>query len=255
MAPAIQPPPPDILRPLGAGPLVLTCEHASAALPPPLRATAQDRAVLRRHWGVDIGAAAVTRALSEALDAPAVLGVASRLVVDLNRAPDDPTLALAEVEGLRLGFNADLDGPARAQRIEALHRPYHSAVSRILAERRARGGPVLLFSVHSFTPDYLGSIREVELGVLFDEHEDLARRLRADLGADGWDARLNQPWSGLEGLIYAAHRHGQAQGVPYLELEIRQDLIADDADAEAVAARLVPPLLRLMAHIGTTEAG
>lgn len=233
---------------------MLTCEHASGALPPPLRATAQDQAVLRQHWGVDIGAAAVTRALSAALDAAAVLGVASRLVVDLNRTPDDPTLALTEVEGQRLGFNADLDAAGRAQRIEALHRPYHDAVSRTLAGRLARGGPVLLLSVHSFTPDYMGSIRDVEMGVLFDAHEDLARRLRADLQEDGWDARLNQPWSGLAGLIYAAHRHGHHQGVPYLELEIRQDLIADDAAAAAVAARLVPPLLQLLAHLGAPTA-
>lgn len=249
MATAIQPPPPEILRPLGAGPLVLTCEHASEDLPPPLRATAQDRAFLRRHWGVDIGAAAVTRALSAALDAPAVLGVASRLVLDLNRAPGDPTLALRSVEGVRLGFNRGVDGPAMTQRMKTIHAPYHAAVSRTLADRRARGGPVLLFSVHSFTPDYMGSIREVEMGVLFDTHEDLARRLGADLAAMGWDTRLNQPWSGLDGLIYAANRHGQAQGVPYLELEIRQDLIADDADAEQVAARLVPALVDLVASL------
>jgi predicted N-formylglutamate amidohydrolase len=250
MAPALSPPPPEVLRPAGAGPLVLTCEHASADLPPPLRGSAQDRAWLRTHWGVDIGAADVTRALSAALDAPAVLGVASRLVLDLNRAPDDPTLVLPAVEGVPLGFNAGVDAAARADRIARLHAPYHRAVDETLRARLASPEPVLLFSVHSFTPDYMGSIREVEMGVLFDRHEDLARVLAAELAAGGWDTRLNEPWSGLAGLIYAANRHGVATGCPYLELEIRQDLIDTPEKAEAVAHRLIAPLLAVVAALG-----
>lgn len=250
MSTAISAPPPEILRPDGAAPLVLTCEHASAALPAPLHATAQDRAFLHTHWGVDIGADAVTRTLSAALDAPAVLGVASRLVADLNRDPSDPTVALRAVEGVHLGFNRDLDAAGLAQRIGVLHAPFHAAVDRTLRGRLARGGPALLLSVHSFTPNYMGTPRDVEMGVLFDAHEDLARHLRRDLAATGWDTRLNEPWSGLDGLIYSARRHGRALGVPYLELEVRQDLIADDADAEALAWRLVPAIQRLLSHLG-----
>lgn len=250
MPPALLVPPPEVLRPDGAGPLVLTCEHASAALPPPLRASAQDRAWLATHWGVDIGAADVTRALSQALDAPAVLGVASRLVLDLNRSPDDPTLALPAVEGVALGFNAGLDAAGRAERIAGLHVPYHDAVAATLQGRLARPGPVLLFSVHSFTPDYMGTIRAVEMGVLFDAYEGLARVLAESLSAEGWHTRLNEPWSGLEGLIYSANRHGRATGCPYLEIEIRQDLIDTPRKAEAVAARLLDPLQRVVDALG-----
>lgn len=250
MQPALSVPPPELLRPSGRGPLVLTCEHASAEVPAPLQVSDADRPWLKTHWGVDIGAADVTRWLSAALDAPAVLGVASRLVLDLNRAPTDPTLVRTEVEGHPLGFNTSLDETDRQERLVRIHTPYHAAVEAQLRARQARPGPVLLLSIHSFTPTYLGARRDVEMGVLFDDHKGLARRLSEDLAALGWDTRLNEPWSGREGLIYAASRHGRAQGCPYLELELRQDLIATRADAEAVAERLVQPLLRVVDALG-----
>lgn len=227
----------------GTGPVVLTCEHASRLVPPPLRTTAQDRAWLDTHWGWDIGAADVTRRLAERLDAPAVLGTVSRLVADLNRTPDDPTLALERVEGVALTFNAGVD---RAGRVSRWHAPYHAAVDELCARRKAAGGPVLVFSVHSFTPDYMGSLRSVEMGVLFDDHEDLAVGLADDIRALGWETRLNEPWSGKQGLIYSAQRHGRAHGLPYLEIEIRQDLIADRDAADAVADRLIAPLLAVV---------
>jgi predicted N-formylglutamate amidohydrolase len=230
----------------GGGPLVLTCEHASRLVPPPLRTTAQDRAWLDTHWGWDIGAADVTRRLAERLDAPAVLGTVSRLLLDLNRDPDDPTLIRRHVEGVGLSFNDTVDVDARLAR---WHGPFHAAVDAACARRKARGSPVLLFSVHSFTPDYMGSVRTLEMGVLFNDHEDLAVGLADDLSARGWRTGLNEPWSGRAGLIYSAERHGRTHGLPYLELEVRQDLIADPDAAEAVADRLVDPLRAVVARL------
>ena len=250
MQPALSVPPPELLRPSGRGPLVLTCEHASAEVPAPLRVSDGDRPWLQTHWGVDIGAADVTRALSAALDAPSVLGVASRLVLDLNRSPRDPSLVRCEVEGHPLAFNNSLDETAIQERLALIHTPYHAAVEALLRARLAQPGHVLLLSIHSFTPSYMGTQRDVEVGVLFDDHELLARGLAQDLAAVGWDTRLNEPWSGREGLIYAASRHGRAHDCPYLELEVRQDLIATRADAESVAERLVQPLLRVVDALG-----
>ena len=250
MAIAIPATEPEILRADGTSALVLTCEHASDAVPASFEVSPADRAALATHWGVDIGAADLTRALSAALDAPAVLGVVSRLVLDLNRAPEDPTLVRPDVEGRTLGFNAHLEPAARQERIRRLHVPYHRAVDEVLTRRAARQEPTLLLSIHSFTPNYMGHVRDVEMGVLYDVHEQLGLQFRDDLGSLGWDARMNEPWSGLDGLIYAAHRHGRAHAVPYLELEVRQDLIGTPHAAEALATRLLPCLDRLLARLG-----
>ncbi len=230
----------------GDTPLLLTCEHASNHLPAPLTAAPGDGDWLETHWGWDIGAADVTLALAEALGATAVLGGVSRLVCDLNRAEDDPTLILGEVEGRALGFNRAVDAAERGRRLEHIYRPFHAAVDRELG-RLAPRGPLLL-SVHSFTPVYLGARREMTLGVLFDDHEPLARRWAGELaGALAGDrVALNAPYSGREGLIYSPCTHGRRHGARYLELEIRQDQIATPGQALALAGRVAPTVAALL---------
>lgn len=247
------PPPIVNLHPEGAAPLALLCEHASARLPRGCGATAADLAWLHTHWGVDLGAAPLTAALARRLDAPAFLGGVSRLLCDLNRPPGHPDLARAEVEGARLALNAPLHAndhaaaeAARAARVAAWHTPFHAAVDAGLAARR--GQLRLLFSVHTFTPLYLGQPRSMGMGVLFDEHDALAEELAAALeageaaAADGVEVVRNAPWSGKDGLIYSPQRHGRAQGLPYLELEVRQDLLEQDDQVERIAGRVARAL-------------
>ena len=95
-----------------------------------------------------------------------------------------------------------------------------------------------LCSVHSFTPLYLGRTRPMEVGVLFDVHHEHAWRLEGALAEQGFESALNAPYSGLDGLIYSAQRHGRTHDLPYLELEVRQDLIDSAEKAQAIAPRL-----------------
>lgn len=244
------PPPIVTLHPDGGAPLALLCEHASARLPRGCGATAADMAWLHTHWGVDLGAAPLTAALARRLDAPALLGGVSRLLCDLNRPPGHPELARAEVEGAPLALNAPLHGvdgeDARAARVAAWHAPFHAAVDQALGARR--GQLRLLFSVHTFTPLYLGQPRRMGMGVLFDEHDALAEELAQALVAgeaaapDGVEVARNAPWSGKDGLIYSPQRHGRAHGLPYLELEVRQDLLEQDDQVERIAGRVARAL-------------
>src|SRR5271154_4474226 len=79
------------VNPTGAAKLLLLCDHAANFVPEHLAGLGLGEAELARHVGWDFGAAAVTRLLADLLDAPAILSVHSRLVVDCNRALDDPT--------------------------------------------------------------------------------------------------------------------------------------------------------------------
>lgn len=226
----------------GAG-LLITCEHASPRVPPPLSATEADERWLGTHWGWDIGAAALAEGLCARLGAEAVLAGWSRLVCDANRSPEDPTWILSQVEGHRLGFNTTVDAAERQRRHDTLYAPYHH---RIDAALRARAGtPTLLLSLHSYTPMLGLDRRAMEVGVLYDDHEDLAWRWRDLLAAQGFVAALNEPYSGRRGLIFSAQRHGHAHGVTYLELEVRQDLL-EHPDAIAQVADRVAASLRAL---------
>jgi predicted N-formylglutamate amidohydrolase len=215
----------------GPGGILLTCEHASNRVPAPWRPRPADRRLLATHWGFDIGAAAVTRELARRLPAVAVMSRFSRLLLDPNRAPDDPTLVLTHTDDGAPSFNRSVD---RAARIMRFHDPFHAEVD--AAVRRHR--PRLLVSIHTFTPSFRDQRRPMEAGVLFDRHDELAGRLVAALAKGGLATRANEPYSGKDGLIYSAARHGAAHDVPYLEIELRQDLVASRRGARDVAARV-----------------
>lgn len=232
--------------PGAGGPLLLTCEHASARVPSPLAAGPQDEPWLGTHWAVDLGAARVTRELARITASPALLARFSRLVCDANRAPDAEDLIVTRVEGHALSFNRGLDPAQRQQRLARWYEPYHQAVDQELLHWPGPGrGPTLL-SVHSFTPVFNGQQRPMELGVLFDHgHPALAARLLQQLKAAGFSTVANEPYSGYEGLIHSAWRHGRKHRVPYLELEIRQDLINTAASAERLARQVAAALAQI----------
>lgn len=235
----------EILGASENGPYVLTCEHASNRVPEPLAASAADAPWLETHWGYDPGAAEVTRTLHERSGSTAILSRFSRLVCDPNRAVDHPDWVRAEVEGHALSFNVGLDAAERERRQRLYHDPYHAAIDEALGARVARGGDVLLFSVHSYTPVYLGQVREMEAGVLFNDHEAVAERFADALREEGFVTALNEPYSGRTGMIFSAQRHGETHNVIYLELEVRQDLIGTPESARAVGHRVANALERL----------
>jgi predicted N-formylglutamate amidohydrolase len=227
--------------PLAGGPFVFTCEHATQELPEWEPGEA-DRAALAAHWGWDIGAADLVRALAARTGGCAVLARFSRLVCDPNRAPEEPSFVVETVEERALSFNRGVGDAERQRRRERYFDPYHAAVDRTLSARGDLGTPFRLCAVHSFTPVYLGEARPMEVGVLFDAFDEEAWRLEGALAAEGFACALNAPYSGKDGLIYSARRHGRAHGLVYLELEVRQDLIDSRAKAEAVAARVARAL-------------
>lgn len=232
---------PVTLAPSGAG-LVLTCEHASPAVPPEYANLGVAPALLRDHIGWDIGAATVAEELSRQLRAPAVLSAASRLLVDCNRDLVDADLMPHASHGIPIPGNAQIDEEERRSRLGRFYDPYHAAVD---ATVRARPGALLL-SIHSFTPELNGRERPFDVGVLFDDHAALADAFAADIATAGFSVRMNEPYSGLDGLIFSARCHGRRHGTRYLELEINNRMLRRDDEARAVACRLVEAVGRLV---------
>lgn len=223
--------------------VALTCEHASDHFPHPYRLEGPDARLAGTHWAIDLGARELTLELAKALGAPAVLARCSRLVVDVNRGLDAPTLFRGDADGLAIELNRDLGPEERQTRIARFYEPYHRAVDAMIAGTRAP----LLFAVHSFTDEYEGSPREMELGILFDREDELGAELAAACAVAGFHTAENEPWSGKDGLIYSADRHAAAHERRALELEVRQDRCLDPA----FRARLVPVLVRALTATGT----
>jgi len=206
-------------------PVVLTCEHATRELPIRGRVGSRERAVLESHWGWDIGAWELTRELARRLGTSAVGSRWSRLYIDLNRRVDERSLILQEAGGVALPWNAHLPPEEVERRMLAYHAPYHLEIDRLILRRTVRGVRPLVFAVHTFTPEWNGQPRAFDIGILFDRHERLARRLARGLRDAGWRVRYNEPYSGKQGLMYSADRHGTHHDLPCLELEVNQALV------------------------------
>jgi predicted N-formylglutamate amidohydrolase len=217
--------------------LLLLCDHAGNALPAAYGLLDLEPPLFETHIAYDIGAAQVTRALAAATGAAAVLGRFSRLLIDLNRGADDPTLVMKLSDGSIIPGNRDV-GPAEiAKRIAQFHAPYHAAIS----EEIARLETPTLISLHSFTPAWKGEARPWEVGVLWDEDGRLARPLMARLAQAGFIVGDNEPYTGaLKG--DTLNVHGTRRGLSHVLIEMRQDLIGDADKAQAFAARLKPIL-------------
>jgi predicted N-formylglutamate amidohydrolase len=233
------PTPFTIHHPQGRSPFVLLADHAGQAIPQSLNGLNIPRAELDRHIGWDIGIAGTTRALAQRLDAFAIEQTYSRLVIDCNRPLASPTLIPEISDGTVIGVNQGLGTAARQARIEAIHAPYQARISAELDRRGDAGTPTLLVMMHSFTPVMAGVKRPWHCGVLYHRDKRFAHLLRDALRAEG-DLVVgdNEPYAVSDTSDYAVPVHGEGRGLVHVELEIRQDLIADVAGQQAWADRL-----------------
>lgn len=249
-------------RDAGPGFLVI-CDHASNALPPDYGTLGLAPSEFSRHIAYDIGAAGVARKLARALGAPAVLARFSRLLVDLNRGPDDPTIVMKLSDGAIVPANRDVDASRDAdefaRRIAMFHAPYHAAIAAALTRAEEAGVVPVVLSVHSFTPSWRGRARAWHTGILWDRDDRVPAPLIAGLRAEpGLVVGDNEPYTGRlkNDCLY---RHGTARGFPHALIEIRQDLIEDEAGQAAWAARYARlvreiadrPGLRAIRHFGS----
>jgi predicted N-formylglutamate amidohydrolase len=241
----------EIVEARAPTPLLLLCDHAANALPPAYGSLGLPVEALASHIAFDIGAATVTRQLAGAYGAGAVLACFSRLLIDLNRGLDDPTLVMKLSDGRLIPGNAHADAREIARRVHLFHTPYHDEVARQAMRAETFGMPVLI-SLHSFTPSWKGMARPWDVGVLYDRDRRLADPLMRRLRAAGFVVGDNQPYSGaLDG--DTMNRHGTRMGRPHVLIEMRQDLIGSETAAIAFAARLKPVVdaaLADMAHAG-----
>ena len=220
---------------------LVICDHASNHVPSSIAGGDLGIAPedMTRHIAYDPGAAGVSLALAEHLDAPAVLSDFSRLVIDPNRGEDDPTLLMKLYDGTIIPANRHADAVELNRRADLCYRPYHAAV----AKAAARQGDTAIISVHSFTPQFRGRPpRPWQVGLLFAEDDRLSRPLIQLLKGEGLTVGENQPYSGaLRG--DTIDRHAIQTGRQNTLIEIRNDLIQhEDQQLEWADrfARLLP---------------
>ncbi len=208
-------------------------DHVVAALAVPL---AQARAVEDRHADRLVDAA-----LADGM--AAIVAHVPRLMIDLNRAETDletrplgmPISARARaglglvptrVAGIGLLWGATPRATEIAERIATVHRPYHAALTTLLATARARHGVAVLIDVHSMPP--LPGLRrpEIVIGTRGGASASPALVMQAACWwrTHGYRVAIDVPYAGA----HILDRHGRPhEGIDALQLEIDRRLYLD----------------------------
>lgn len=235
-----------ILRPQSPGRFVFLCDHGGNAIPAELHNLGLPASELSRHIAWDIGAAGVTEVLSSIFDAPAIMTTVSRLVIDCNRHPDASDLIPEISDGTIVPGNLNLNRRARRNRLEKWFHPYHSAVEEILSEREGRAAYTIVVSVHSMTPRLAGIPRPWQIALSSYLDRSFADPVLAALRRPG-DVVVgdNEPYDLNPAIDYSTPFHAMRRALPHVQVEFRQDQIADEFGmrrwallfAEALTAR------------------
>jgi predicted N-formylglutamate amidohydrolase len=241
---ADEPHPVTICNAGGTSPLLLVADHAGRAVPRALGNLGVAASEWERHVAWDIGIAGVGRRLAEALDATLIQQNYSRLVIDCNRPPGAATSIPDISELTPIPGNAGLSDAQKDVRAREIFWPYHQRIAAELRRRQHAGRATALIALHSFTPMFKGVARAWHVALLYNRDPRLARRLlalfkqqRALVVGD------NQPYFVSDTTDYTIPVHGERRGLPHALIEIRQDLIADEARQRQWAgtlARLLP---------------
>ncbi len=217
-------------------PFLLIGDHSGRAIPEALGDMGLSEDARDRHIAVDLGVRELGLMVGERLQAPFLAQHFSRLVCDCNRDPAASDWAASESDGIAVPANRDLSADERQARRDEIFEPYHQAIEQALEARRVYGMGTKLVSLHSFTPRMNGADRPWEIGILHDGREDaLALAMLETLQQEkGLTVGDNQPYR-MDATDYTVPRHAYPRNLPYVEVEVRQDCLADEAGISRMA--------------------
>lgn len=247
--------PPPVQTYLSKHRLILSAEHAGRAVPKALGDLGVGAADQKRHVWYDIGMDRIPHLMRARLGCSLVHSTYSRLVLDANRWPGDPTAMPAQSDDVPVPANQDLSWKEKAARHQTFHVRYHAALAQVCDtvasfDPQDLGGEPIHLSLHSMTDrlatDPVG--RPWEITFLHNEDERLARDLHDWFATKGFTTALNEPYDAHGNTGFALYSHGYARGWRHCAVEVRQDLISTEKGCETWAQHLAEAMEAVMAR-------
>ncbi len=238
------------------GAALILCEHAAHDIPARYNGLGLTREAAVSHAAWDPGARDLALHLADCLDAALIAATVSRLVYDCNRPPEAASSMPEKSELIDVPGNAKLTDAQRAERCEAVYRPFCAAVAGAIAARQHRLQPTAIITVHSFTPVYYGETRETEIGVLHDTDTALADAMLQNAAKVPHRAiHRNRPYGPEDGVTHSLQIHGMAHGLPNVMIEVRNDLLKTPGDVARIGDELCQMIAPALVHLGLQTQG
>ncbi len=250
---ANEPDPFKVLNGESTSPVLLICDHASRRFPLALGDMGLDPVARRCHLALDIGAGALTESLAGSLSVTTVMARYSRLIIDCNRQLMDPGAYLEFGDGVVIPGNRNLSRAKKDSRAGEIYWPYHYAIETEIQRLSELGVPPAFFAIHSFTPVLNGVSRPWQIGILSDRDRRIAEIMLSEFRAAGYLVGDNEPYSGKAPQDFTIDHHAETTGLPHVGIEIRQDLIDDEAGVTEIAGIMHRIIVAVTAKLYATD--
>lgn len=228
----------EIINENGAGGTIILCCHASNHFPPEFGDLGLSHIERHEHIAHDIGALALSIALSQIIDAPIVHSKVSRLVIDCNRDPTDFDAIPDVSAGVVIAGNQNLDETAKQARVHHAYHPYHNAIDNLVSAHSHKS-ELRLLAIHSFTPNYMGQKRELDIGVLIGDTTGFGDKILSNLQTNqNLQVERDAPYDPNDRVYHTLNRHAVPRNLPSAMLEIRNDYLQHQ-DSIAKFAQLI----------------
>ncbi len=213
--------------------ILFLADHASNYIPKEYKNLGLSKKLVNSHIAYDIGIKDITLSLSKLKNSFCILGQYSRLLIDLNRDINDPTI-IPEIIDKKLIFgNFNLKKSERKNRVENIYKKYHSNIQKLIKEKKIN----VIISLHSFNPVFKRKKRNIQIGVLSNSDRSLSNKFLENLFKTNYIIGDNEPYRGnLVG--DSMHKHGLKNNIFHSLIEIRNDLIRNSSQIEKMSSIL-----------------
>ena len=213
--------------------ILIIADHASNYLPKENNKLGLTNAFLNQHIAFDIGIKELSLDLSNRLKCRVIQGKYSRLLIDLNRDLDDPTVIPEIVDKKIIPGNIGLGKSELRLRIEKIYNKYHHEIDQTIKNKKVK----VILSLHSFNPIFKNKRRTLEFGILSNEDKNLSSIIINQLKLQKLNVGDNKPYSG--NLIGdSMNRHGLRNKLPHALIEVRNDLLSNPTKIKGVSRLL-----------------
>jgi predicted N-formylglutamate amidohydrolase len=206
--------------------LVLTCEHGGNDIPETYKKRFPNDEVLKTHRGYDSGALDLFQYLKPLSDV-SFYSTTSRLFVELNRSLHHKML-FSELA-------KNLSKIEKDHIIKDYYLPYRSKVEDKIHDYIKRSEEVLHLSIHSFTPQLNGKIRNCDIGLLYDSQKNKEQGFCKNLKSlllkqnPNINVRFNYPYLGKADGFTTFMRKQFPKNYIGIEIEVNQKFVTNNS--------------------------
>ncbi len=213
--------------------ILIIADHASNFVPKEKNKLGLPNSFLNQHIAYDIGVKELSLDLSNRLKCKIIQGKYSRLLIDLNRDLDDPTVIPEIVENKIIPGNIGLSSSEVRLRIKNIYNKYHHEINRVIRNEKVK----IIISLHSFNPIFKNKKRLLEFGILSNEDKNLSNIIIDQLRLQKINVGDNKPYKG--NLIGdSMYRHGLRNKLSHALIEVRNDLLSNSTKIKSISILL-----------------